>query len=338
MGKPIGGVEAVTRRRLWITSAVSVLVLLAALLTLPLIGSAEIDYTRALAGESPHKEILFQVRLPRVLLAMLAGGALSLAGVLFQALLRESLATPYTLGVSSGASLGAVLAICFGWREFAGFNAVWAAAFAGAGATLLLVMSIASSGSRMSSFTLLMAGVTINSICMALILFFQNLATFGQSFSIVRWLMGGIEPLEYATLGWLAGGIGLAAAITFAQARHWNLLAVGEEWAFIRGISTSRLMFSGFLLGSFLTGSVTALTGPIGFVGLIVPHALRIVLGADHRLLIPSSFFLGAVFLAICDTVSRIILAPAEIPVGVITAMLGGPFFIWLLRSRRRIL
>jgi len=313
----------------------SVLGALAAAIVLPFIGSAHIDYWRAFAGESPHHEILFQVRLPRVLLAMLAGGVLAVSGVIFQALLRDALATPYTLGVSSGASLGAVAAISFGWRELAGFSAVWAAAFAGAAVTLLLVMSIASEARCLSSFTLLMAGVTINSICLALILFLHSLANFGQSFAIVRWLMGGIDPVEYSTLGWLAAAVCLPVLYVVRQARAWNLLAVGEEWAVSRGVSTQRLIVLGYLIGSFLTGSVTALTGPIGFVGLIVPHALRLGLGADHRILIPCSLFVGAVFLAVCDTVARVIIAPAEVPVGVVTAILGGPFFIWILRARR---
>jgi iron complex transport system permease protein len=308
----------------------------AALVILPLIGSARIDYGRAFAGLSPDAEILFYARLPRVLLALLAGGALAVAGALFQALLRDALATPYTLGVSSGASLGAVLAICLGWREIAGFSGVWMAAFSGAAATLFLVLGIASEGRRMSSFTLLLAGITINSICLACILFLQYLANFGQSFAIVRWLLGGIDAVEYSTLAWLAAAVVPFVVYLFRKAREWNLLTVSEEWAASRGVATTRLMLAGYFAGSLVTGSVTALTGPIGFVGLIVPHALRLWVGADHRLLIPVSFFCGAAFLAACDTLSRTILAPTEVPVGVITAMLGGPFFIWLLRSKRR--
>jgi iron complex transport system permease protein len=222
-----------------------------------------------------------------------------------------------------------VLAICLGLR-------VWVFSFGGAALVLLLVVAVASEGRRMSSFTLLLAGVTINSICLAVILFLQSLANVGQSFAIVHWLMGGIDPVEYSTLGWLALAVLPALAYVFVRARDWNLLAVGEEWAAARGVSVSRLMLAGYLVGSLVTGSVTALTGPIGFVGLIVPHALRLRLGADHRLLVPCSFLLGAAFLAACDTVARTLLAPTEIPVGVVTAMLGGPFFIWLLRSRRR--
>jgi iron complex transport system permease protein len=302
----------------------------------PLVGPASVNYSRAWAGLSPDYEILFFARLPRVLLALIAGGGLAVAGVLFQALLRDALATPYTLGISTGASLGAVLAICLGWSGWGPVPATWVSAFAGSAAVLLIVLAVASEGRRMSSFTLLLAGVTINSICMAGIMFLQYLSTFGQSFAIVRWLMGGIEAVDYWVLAWLAVIVTAVAAVLFWKSREWNLLAAGEDWAAARGVSTSRVMLTGYLAGSFLTGSITSLTGPIGFVGLIVPHALRLRLGADHRVLIPCSFFLGGAFLAVCDTLSRTILAPLEIPVGVTTAIIGGPFFISLLKARSR--
>lgn len=322
------------RQGWWIAAAAAALVAAAALL--PLVGPARVDLARAWAGLSPDYEILFQARLPRVLLALLAGGTLAAAGALFQALLRDALATPYTLGISSGASLGAVLAMSLGWEQVLGLPAVWAAAFGGAAAVLALVVAIASEGRRMSSFTLLLSGITINSICLALILLLQYLAGFTQSIAIVRWLMGGIEAVSYGTLAAVACAVLPVVGFLFWRAREWNLLAVGEEWAAARGVDTSRTLLAGYLAGSFVTGSITALTGPIGFVGLIVPHALRLKVGADHRLLIPCSFLAGAPFLALCDTLARTVAAPTEIPVGVITAMLGGPFFIWLLRSRRR--
>jgi iron complex transport system permease protein len=328
-------ISAVSRRRLAGAAAGAALVMVVMALAAPLIGPARVDYGRAFAGLSPDREILFFARIPRVLLSLVAGGSLAVAGVLFQALLRDALATPYTLGISSGASLGAVLAISLGWRSVAGLPGVWGAAFVGAGLTLFLVLGIASEGRRMSSFTLLLAGVTINSICLALILFLQNLATFGQSFAIVRWMMGGIEAVEYSSIAGLAALVLPLCLYIFLRAREWNLLSVGEEWAMARGVATSRLLLAGYLAGSLIAGSVTALTGPIGFVGLIVPHALRLRFGADHRLLIPCSFFVGAAFLTACDAVARTVLAPSELPVGVITAILGGPFFIWLLRSRR---
>jgi iron complex transport system permease protein len=323
-------------RRFWLAISISAAVAAVVLCVAPLIGSASISYGRALAGQSPDHEILFDTRIPRVLLAMLAGGALAVAGVLFQALLRDALATPYTLGISSGASLGAVIAICLGWRGVAGISGLWLCSFAGAALVLFLVLGIASEGRRMSSFTLLLAGISINTICLAAILGLQYTANFGQTFAIVRWLMGGLDAVEYSTLGWLALATLPAVGLVFARARDWNLMAVGEDWAAARGVHVSRLILTGYLLGSFVTGSVTALTGPIGFVGLIVPHALRLRLGADHRVLIPCSFLLGAAFLAFCDTLARTALAPTEVPVGVVTALLGGPFFIWLLRSKRR--
>ena len=324
------------RRRFWPAVMTAAAIALAALIVLPLIGPAHIGYARAFAGQSPDAEILFYARLPRVLMALLAGGALALTGTLFQALLRDALAEPYTLGVSSGASLGAVIAISAGLRQIAGLPGIWVAALLGAGVVLLLVLGIASEGRRMSSFTLLLAGVTVNSICLACILFLQYAADFSQSFAIVHWLLGGIDAVEYSTVGWLAAPVIPFAGYLFWRSRDWNLMAVGEEWAAARGVAVPRLMLIGYLTASFITGSVTALTGPIGFVGLIVPHALRLRLGADHRVLVPCAFFTGAAFLAICDTLARTILAPTEVPVGVITAMAGGPFFIWILRSKRR--
>ena len=327
-------IEPVTRARAVKLVLAALAITVAVLLVTPFIGSAHVDYSRAFAGVDPDHQILFELRLPRVLLAMLAGGALATAGVLFQALLRDALATPYTLGISSGASLGAVLAICFGWVHVFGFSAIWIAAFAGAAGTLVVVLGVASKSRRMSPFTLLMAGITVNSITMAVILFLHNLSSFGESFQIVRWLMGGIDSLEYRTLAWLAAVVVPATAYVFAKSRQWNLISIGEQWTAVRGASPSRLLLTGYLLGSLLTGCITALTGPIGFVGLIVPHAIRMRFGADHRTLIPCSFLLGGAFLAVCDTLARTVLAPAEIPVSVITAILGGTFFIWLLRTK----
>jgi iron complex transport system permease protein len=296
----------------------------------PLIGSTHIDLARAFAGISPDREILFYVRLPRVLLALIAGGSLALTGVLFQCMLRDALAEPYTLGVSSGASVGAVIGICLG------LHAVGITSLLGASIVLVLVLGIGFEGRRLSSFTLLLAGVTLNAICFAIILFLHNLATFSQSFAISRWLMGGLDAVEYSTLAWLAAAFLPVAAVVTYFSRQWNLIAVGEDWAASRGVATTPLMATGYVTGSLITALVTSLTGPIGFVGLIVPHGLRLWLGADHRTLIPCSILLGGAFLAICDALSRTVLAPTEIPVGVITALCGGPFFIWLLRSRSK--
>jgi iron complex transport system permease protein len=188
----------------------------------------------------------------------------------------------------------------------------------------------------MSSITLLLAGVTINSMCGAAILFLSNMVGFLKSFAVTRWLMGSMDAPAYSTLFWLSVLLAPACAVVIWYAREWNLIAVGDTWAAVRGVETKRLMVIGCVAGSILTGAVTALTGPIGFIGLIVPHALRLRVGADHRVLAPCSFFLGAAFLALCDIVSRTVLAPVEIPVGVITALVGGPFFIWMLNGYHR--
>ena len=309
-------------------------VVLCALLC-PLIGPSHVSLARAFAGEWPDSQVFFGVRLPRVLLALLCGGALSIAGCLFQSLLRDALATPYTLGVSSGASLGAVAAICFGLQNAAGLPGVWAASLAGAGLTLLIVLAVASEGYRLSSFTLLLAGVMINGVVTSLIMLLHNLASLRDSFAIVHWLMGNIDPPVPSTLVALALTIIPVSVALCLGARRWNLMAVGEDWAAARGVSPGRLLLGGYLAGSFLTAAVTAVTGPIGFVGLVVPHALRLKFGSDHRLLMPASFLFGAAFLAICDTVARSIFS-VELPVSVLTALIGGPSFILLLRSRRR--
>lgn len=300
------------------------------------IGSRRLDLWGASHGLSPDREILLQLRLPRALLSLWTGGALALAGVLFQALLRNALASPYTLGVSGGASLGAVLAIFFGWNSVGGISAISVAACAGSAAVLILNVVLASNRGRMSSRSLLLAGVTINSMCGAAILFLSNLVGVMKSFAVTRWLMGGIDAPEYSTLAWLTVILAPVCLVVFFYSREWNLFSVGETWAATRGVSTSHVLLLGCIAGSVLTGAVTALTGPIAFVGLIVPHAVRMWVGADHRILAPCSFLLGAAFVALCDVFSRTVLAPVEIPVGVITSLLGGPFFIWMLSARRR--
>jgi iron complex transport system permease protein len=333
----VTSVEAhvVTPRRLAVVLISGLVAVLLCVLICPLIGPSTLSLRRAFAGQWPDNQMFFGVRLPRVLLSLLCGGALSIAGCLFQSLLRDNLATPYTLGVSSGASLGAVIAICFGFHTVAGLPGIWGAAMLGAGVTLLIVLAVASEGSRMSSFTLLLGGVMINGVVTSLIMLLHNLASVRESFAIVHWLMGNIDPPEPSTLVALAVAVLPTSVGLCLMARRWNLMAVGEEWAASRGVSPARLLLIGYLAGSFLSAAVTAVTGPIGFVGLVVPHALRLKLGSDHRLLMPASFLFGAAFLAVCDTVARTIFS-VELPVSVLTALVGGPSFIALLRSRRR--
>ncbi len=323
--------------RFWRVLIVSLLVALAALLICPLIGPTPLDFSKIFTEGTLEAQIFWLARLPRVLLALLAGGALASAGVLFQALMRDALATPDTLGVSSGASLGAVVAICFGWADSARLGGLWTASLLGAGLVLMIVVALSSSGRNVSSFTLLLAGITINSMCVAIMLFLQSVTSLGRSLAITRWLMGGVDAVEYRTLGLLALFVLPASGILIWRSHHWNLLAVGQAWASAKGLDTKSSLRLGYAAGSILAGSVTAITGPIGFAGLIVPHALRMLIGPDHRLLLPASFLLGGAFLAVCDAIGRTVFAPAELPVGVITALLGGPFFLWVLTSRATI-
>jgi iron complex transport system permease protein len=303
-------------------------------LLFPLLGPAPLDYAAILARREPEWSILWQLRVSRTLLGLLSGGALAIAGSLFQAMLREGLATPYTLGVSSGASLGAVLVIALGGHTFLGVPAIWAGALAGAAAVLLLVVGSAARPGRLSAFGLLLTGIATNSICSAAILLIHGFASVSQSFSIARWLIGSVDAIAYGALvpfAALVAGLSLWVA---SRARRWNLLAVGADWASTRGASVQRMMLGGYVAGSVLAASTVALTGPIGFVGLIVPHVVRARVGADHRVLMPCSFLLGGVLLAGCDALGRSLLAPAEIPAGALMALVGGPYLVWLVRQR----
>ncbi len=300
----------------------------------PLAGPAPLDYGALLARREPEWSILVQLRVSRTLLGLFAGGALSLAGSLFQAMLREALATPYTLGVSTGASLGAVIVIAMGGHTFLGLPAIWSGALAGAAAVLFLVVGSAARQGQMSAFGLLLTGIATNSVCSAAILLIHGFASMAQSFSIARWLLGSVDAIGYGALVPFVVIVALIAAWVLRQARHWNLLAVGEDWASSRGARVSRLMLGGFAAGSVLAASTVALTGPIGFVGLIVPHVARSRVGADHRVLMPCSFLMGGVLLAGCDALARSILAPAEVPAGAIMALVGGPYLVWLVRQR----
>ena len=311
----------------------SALLFAAAALLLPFVGPSALDWARVWQRQDPDWSILTNLRLSRTLLGLFAGGALALAGSLFQSMLRDALATPYTLGVSTGASLGAVLAIAFDWHMVAGVVGVWAGALAGAGVILFVVIGAATRGGHLSSSSLLLAGIAINSVCAALILLVHGLTGMSQSFAISRWLIGGLDAIEGTTLLAYVLMVVATGFIIIRQGRQWNLLAVGEAWAATRGAQVKRALFHGYIAGSILAAATVALTGPIGFVGLVVPHLLRARLGGDDRLVMPCAFLLGGVLLASCDALGRVLLAPAEIPAGAITAFIGGPYLIWVVRQ-----
>jgi len=307
-----------------------------AAVTLPLIGPSPLDWAAVWARREPDWSILIHLRLSRTWLGLLGGGALALAGALFQSMLRDPLATPYTLGVSTGASLGAVLAIGMGWHVAIGVSGVWIGALLGAATVLLLVVSVAARDRELSAIGLLLVGVATNSVCSAMILLVHGLAGLSQSFAISRWLIGSLDAVDYPVLALYAAVVAAVGLIVVTRARQWNLLAVGEAWASTRGVDVRRVLFDGYTAGSILAAATVALTGPIGFVGLVVPHVVRARVGGDDRVVMPCAFLLGGVLLASCDAFGRWVLAPAEVPAGAMTAFIGGPYLVWVVRRRSR--
>jgi len=313
------------------------LICLSVMAVAPLIGTSGVDPVRAFRDVSSlDHQILVRARIPRVVFGALVGGTLALAGVVFQGLLRNPLASPFTLGVSGGASLGAVIAILAGWEAgLLGFSALSLSAFLGASAVVGVVYLLSQVRRRFSPTSLLLAGVVLNYMCAALILLIHYFSNFTKSFLMMRWMMGGLDIYDYGTLLGVLPFLGIGLPVLVYSARFLNALSVGEDWAVSKGVPVRQLVLVQYLAASLATGAVVAHSGPIGFVGLIVPHVLRLVIGSDHRLLVPVSFFAGGAFLVVCDTISRTVLAPTEIPVGIFTSLLGGPFFLWLLLRRK---
>jgi cobalamin transport system permease protein len=296
------------------------------------------EVLRALTGREggAAADIVLRVRLPRVLLAALVGASLATAGTLFQALLRNPLADPYVLGVSGGAALGGVVALAAGGALGLGYAAVPPASFAGAVATLLLLFGLAGGRGRLSPTTLLLTGVVFNAFASAAIVFLASSAGLAEGARIFLWLIGNLSEGRFELAGWVAAflALGLAAALPFA--RSLNLLALGEEPAIQLGVPVEALRRLLLVATSLMVGAAVSVSGLIGFVGLIIPHLLRLLVGPDHRLLLPAAALGGASFLVVCDTAARTILAGRELPVGAITALAGGPFFLLLLRRAPR--
>jgi iron complex transport system permease protein len=294
---------------------------------------------RGLSGTTDgiRDALIVDVRLPRVLLAALVGACLAAAGAVYQALFRNPLADPYILGISSGAGLGATVALVFGAGAVAGtITAVPIAAFVGSALTLALVVAVASRGGRLDTTSLLLAGVAISYVLAALMSFAMVLSRETMA-TIVFWLMGGLQGAswEYVRAVTPMFVIGLVPPLLLA--RELNLMLLGDERAAQLGVSVERLKYVVLGAASLLVAAAVSVSGLIGFVGLMTPHMTRLMLGPDHRLLIPASTVLGAIVLVLADLVARVLLAPLELPVGIVTAVLGGPFFVWLLlRWRRR--
>ena len=292
---------------------------------------------RAAAG-SIESVVTLSIRLPRIAVAALAGGALAVAGVAFQALTRNPLAEPSVLGISGGAAFGVVIGQSFG-LGLTVVEAVGLTGFAFAGALLAAaaVYLIAAAGRGVIQVqTLLLAGVIVGIFFSAAITVIISLLDVNRLGGVIYWLLGNLAPIPPGALGLFAILLAVGFGLVLSHARELNLLALGEESAQQLGVNAERLKLTIFTGAALLTASVVAFAGPIGFVGLIVPHLLRMLLGPDNRLLVPTSLVGGATFLLVADTLARNVVAPAELSVGVITSFCGAPFFVYLLRTRYR--
>ena len=331
------------RRRLFLTLAGFGALAVMVCLTAPLVGSTAIHLSRVFDRTIPFADnvdaqVFFVARLPRVLAAALVGGAFAVAGVVFQAFLRNPLASPDTLGVSSGATLGAVVVITFHIdTALLGVSAVPVATFAGAAGALGIVYAMSIARRRGTSSTvLLLAGVALSAFLGALNRFIQVIGDFTDTFRSMRWMMGSLDVGSYTDIVVALVPMAAACAAIGTLPRELDLVSIGAAAAESRGVDVKRAERIALVSASLLTGSAVSLGGPIPFVGIIVPHIVRLIVGPDHRLVLPAAALFGGSFLVICDVIARTAFGPAGMPVGAVTAFLGGPFFLWLLFRRMR--
>ncbi|MHC1730399.1 MAG: FecCD family ABC transporter permease [Syntrophobacteraceae bacterium] len=282
---------------------------------------------------SPMANIILRIRLPRVALAALAGAALSLGGLVFQCLLRNPLAEPYILGVSGGAAVGAITAILLGLSSFPGVAFL---AFAGSMATLAVVIVIVSLRPAMKKDALILAGVMVNAFCSSVIMFLISLTQDSRIHNILFWLMGDLSITDGGKIPVLSATLLPCFACLFLLARPMNLLMMGEEMARNMGVNIRLVTLALLLVTSCMVSAVVCHAGLLGFVGLVIPHLLRLLFGPDHRVLVPASILGGSAYLVFCDLLARSFSAQGEMPVGVITAMIGAPLFVFLLQRSRR--
>ena len=280
--------------------------------------------------------IMVQIRFPRVLMGFFVGAGLAAVGVTLQALLRNPLADPYVLGVSSGSALGVSLGILFGiGSTFLLLPILPLFGFVGGLLALLLIYRLAQSKGRLPVHSLLLAGVILNAILTAFIMFITSIMEPNRSAGLMAWLMGSLTAPGYPALGIFLMYVVCVFAVLMHKAQSLNVLTLGEDTARSLGVDTEGTKKQLFALTALLTGAIVSVSGMIGFVGMVVPHAVRLLIGSDHRLLLPASALVGGMFLAVADTIARTIMAPAEIPVGIVTALAGGPFFLYLLLWRK---
>jgi iron complex transport system permease protein len=303
-----------------------------------LVGTAEVSFSKFVAlafgsldANDPARLIILRIRLPRIILAGLSGFSLALGGVIFQALLRNPLADPFILGISSSSAFGAIVGILLGFTFSFGVPFM---SFAGALLAVYLVLALGTKKMGMESSTILLTGVILNAFFTAVIMFFISVASDSRLHTMLFWLYGDLSQSRYASLLVLTPVLLVAFFILFSFAKELNLITTGEEIALQLGVDVERAKKMCLVLVSLVIGLVVSFSGLIGFVGLIVPHMARMAFGSDHRLLVPVASLGGAAFLIAADTLARLLISPSELPVGVITAFLGAPFFLYLLKAR----
>ena len=324
------------KARLFKAVTILTLVLAASTAVGLLVGSQKIDFARLLSDPF-SRTLFFRLRLPRVLMGMTIGASLAITGASLQALFRNPLADPYTLGISGGGALGASVAIALGWgARVAGVPFVFLASFLGAMLAATLVRTIARTGAVVLPGALLLSGVVVNLITLAAVLTIQHVADPNSSLEIVRWMVGSLDVIGIAPVGYMLVLLVPAWVALLLLSRQLNLMAIDEDTAATLGVNVRRCETVVHTLCSLVVGVTVAMGGSIGFVGLIVPHAVRLLFGEDLRVVLPGSLLLGAAFLVLADALGRSALPAGELPVGAITGLLGGPAFLWLLRRRKQ--
>jgi iron complex transport system permease protein len=301
-----------------------------------LVGSQKIDFSNVFSDPF-SRTLFFRLRLPRVLMGLAIGASLAVTGASLQALFRNPLADPYTLGISGGGALGASVAIALGWSaRIAGIPLVFLASFLGAVLAATLVRAIARTGAVVLPGALLLSGVVVNLVSAAAVLTIQYVADPNSALRILRWMIGSLDVIGVEPVGQMLLLLVPAWLALLALSRQLNLLAIDEDTAATLGVNVRRCETAVHTVCSLIVGVTVAMGGAIGFVGLIVPHAVRLMFGEDLRIVLPGSLLLGAAFLVLADALARTALPSGELPVGAITGLLGGPAFLWLLRRRRQ--
>lgn len=297
----------------------------------PLIGSISLSQL----DSAQFSQVFWQLRVPRVLLGFIAGGALAACGAVYQGMFRNPLACPFTVGVASGAMLAAALAVRFGGGENTlGISMIVVAGFVGAIITIAIIVALSAAAGG-GTYTLLLAGMVASIFCASILMLLQYVSDLGAIFRTQRLLFGSIDPIGMHDILILLCAIVPASIVIMRRASDLDLMQLGSEFALSRGVNVQRSERLLFLATSVLVGAVTAVTGPVAFVGLVVPHLVRPFVRSGFASLLPIVFLSGGVFLVICDTMARAILAPIELPVGIVTAFIGGPFFMFILLRRR---